>query len=746
MDALLDAALDVPPPERQAFVDEACRGDPDLLGRMDELLRAQATPGGPLDRPLDVTILASGWEPRLGAGDQVGPFRILGEIGRGGMGVVFRAEDTRLGRTVALKMLRPEGPTAPADEDRLLAEARAASALDHPNVATLHEIGRTEEGDRYLVFAYYEGETLAQRIARGPLPPDEAWRVARALAAGLAAAHARGVIHRDVKPSNVLLTRDGGVKLLDFGVARVADPDPGGPLVPGTAAYMSPEQAEGRGADVASDLWSVGVVLYEMLTGRRPFDGSSLAQVRKAASKGPDMARFEGGQPRTGLDAVVRRLLQVAPVERYPDAEALMRALDEGRPVAVRPESGAATAERSRRRSWAPWAGAFVVGGALVSTVLAYGRNRATPDGPPGRRVQDTSPTLSTAAEAAPAGVDPEAYDAYLRGVFSLDRRSPEGYAMAERFLRRSLEVDSAFAPTWAALAETYGSAAFFGLRPPSEALPLVRQLVERALELDPDQPDALVTLAAVRLFGDWDWAGAEASARRALSLRPDHAEAHRILSEALAVQGRLPEALAAVDRASELEGGSQFSAFRPAVTRYYLRDFRGAAEVAREGLSFFPEFWQGHWLLCLSLAGDARAGDALPACHEAVDRSDRTPMALGALGFAEALAGDPVAARGIVAELRDRSAREYVAGSFEAMIHAGLQERDAAFRALERAVEQRDLTLIHLRDHAFFDGLHDDPRFAGLLDRIGIPPMPSANSGGADSPRAEEDDSRGGH
>jgi tetratricopeptide (TPR) repeat protein len=206
-------------------------------------------------------------------GQTVGHYRILERIGAGGMGEVYKAEDTRLHRPVALKFLPRELTRDTTARRRLVQEARAASALDHPNICGVHEIGETPDGRMYICMVHYEGETLKARLARGPMVLDEILAVAMQIAQGLAFAHQAGVVHRDVKPANIIVTRRGDVKILDFGLAKLADrtqiTESGGTV--GTAAYMSPEQARGLPVDARTDVWSFGVVLYEMLAGRNPF-------------------------------------------------------------------------------------------------------------------------------------------------------------------------------------------------------------------------------------------------------------------------------------------------------------------------------------------------------------------------------------------------------------------------------------------------------------------------------------------
>ena len=206
-------------------------------------------------------------------GQTVSHYRILEPLGGGGMGVVFKAEDTKLKRTVALKFLPPELSRYPEAKERFLREAQAASALDHPNICDIHDIGESDDGQLFIVMTAYEGETLREMIARGPLPVDEVVAVAIQVAKGLEAAHEAGMVHRDIKPANVMITARGEAKILDFGIAKLAGQtmltQPG--LIVGTIAYMSPEQARGEQVDGRSDIWSLGVVLYEMVTGRQPF-------------------------------------------------------------------------------------------------------------------------------------------------------------------------------------------------------------------------------------------------------------------------------------------------------------------------------------------------------------------------------------------------------------------------------------------------------------------------------------------
>ena len=286
---IMEEALKVSPQERDAFLDRACGSDPALRTQVKAFLDSHEKAPGFFD-DLAGSVLGTGWiaeeqtevapveaapaNPHQLIGQTISHYKVHHKLGGGGMGVVYRAEDTQLGRTVALKFLPPHLSADHDAETRFITEAKAASALDHTNICTIYEIGETAAGRLFIAMAYYDGETLKKKIARGPLPMEEALGYTAQLAQGLAQAHARGIVHRDIKPANVIVTSDGVVKILDFGLAKMTDvslTQPGMAL--GTVAYMSPEQARGGAVDQSADVWSLGVVLYEMLTGQRPFKG-----------------------------------------------------------------------------------------------------------------------------------------------------------------------------------------------------------------------------------------------------------------------------------------------------------------------------------------------------------------------------------------------------------------------------------------------------------------------------------------
>jgi serine/threonine protein kinase/Tol biopolymer transport system component len=264
-------------------------------------------------------------------GSTISRYRVLERLGGGGAGVVFKAEDLKLERLVALKFLSTYRSENEADKRRFLREARASSILDHPNICTVYEIDETADGRLFIAMAFCAGETLKRMVEREPLAVAEAVRIAAQIASGLAAAHAKGIVHRDVKPANVIVGPDGRLKIVDFGIAKLADQSRltrDGTAV-GTAGYMAPEQIRGEVIDARTDVWSVGVVLYEMVTGRTPFPGDNdHDRIRAILSRTPDaISHLRPGVP-AALERIVARALAKRPAERYPDMEAMRAELD----------------------------------------------------------------------------------------------------------------------------------------------------------------------------------------------------------------------------------------------------------------------------------------------------------------------------------------------------------------------------------------------------------------------------------
>ena len=323
---MFHAVLEQPADQRRPFLAKAAAGDADLVREVESLLRAHGSSADFLETPawgLAPELMFDG-EDSL-AGKTIGPYRVIEEVGRGGMGIVYAAEDTRLGREVALKVLPPEFNHDPGRRERLRREARAVAALSHPSIATIYAL-EEYDGALYMVSELVRGENLREEVSRGPLPRARLLETLLAIADGLAAAHERGIVHRDLKPENVIRRTDGQVKVLDFGLARTAGgmSDPtltqltmAGAAI-GTPGYMAPEQVSGGIIDARTDIYAFGVLAAELATGRHPFTSGST----------------EWTVPE--IEPLVRRSLNAIPDQRYRSGAEVAAALREiqggGRP------------------------------------------------------------------------------------------------------------------------------------------------------------------------------------------------------------------------------------------------------------------------------------------------------------------------------------------------------------------------------------------------------------------------------
>jgi len=309
-------------------------------------------------------------------------YKILEKLGTGGMGVVYKAQDNKLGRFIALKFLPPHLAIGEEEKQRFIREARAASSLDHPNICTIHEINETNDGQMYMVMAYYQGETLKDKIERSALPLPEAIRISLQIASGLEKAHDNQIIHRDIKPANIIITSDGNVKILDFGLAKLCTQKgitkTGSTL--GTVAYMSPEQTRGAELDARSDLWSLGVVIYEMITGRLPFQGEyEVAIVYSINNEEPPPATKYRNELDGSLSSIIQRCLEKNIADRYQNATELVHDLTVCQLPAEQTGSGklfAATLSKQKKRNAAKrrkWLiGASTMAILFVVSLVAY--------------------------------------------------------------------------------------------------------------------------------------------------------------------------------------------------------------------------------------------------------------------------------------------------------------------------------------------------------------------------------------
>jgi serine/threonine protein kinase len=319
--AVFQGALAQPPEQRRAWLERACDGDMGLLQEAETLLQSLDSAGDFLEQPAQVDGFGIDTLP---PGSRIGQYRIERDLGRGGMGIVYLAQDERLGRRVALKALPPELASNSELRERLRREARAAATISHPSVATVYALEETDD-HLFIVSEYVDGETLRVSISRGPCDPPQVRAIAVQVARALCAAHEAGVVHRDLKPENVLLTAAGDVKVVDFGIAHVEGPEGtrltrAGAML-GTPAYMAPEQLVGAAVDGRADIYAFGVVLNEMVTGLHPLAPAAVS-------------------PRPPFAAVIARCMQPDPNARYASARELLAVLERIRPDETRLHGG----------------------------------------------------------------------------------------------------------------------------------------------------------------------------------------------------------------------------------------------------------------------------------------------------------------------------------------------------------------------------------------------------------------------
>jgi serine/threonine protein kinase/TolB-like protein len=341
IDHLFHLALEKQRDERELFLAEVCAGDEVLQKEVEDLILSHERAGQFIEMPasdLAAEVLRKG-QAGLKFGERIGPYEIQSVLGIGGMGEVYLASDTRLGRRVALKILPPRFTLDPERVSRFEKEARAASALNHPNIVTIHEVGHFNNA-RFIVTEFVEGHTLRQLMNEKPFTLNEALNVTIQVAVALTSAHTAGIVHRDIKPENIMLRADGYVKILDFGLAKLtetqtSDSDPETPtllrsnpgLLMGTVQYMSPEQARGRTVDTRTDIWSLGIVLYELVAGHVPFSGETPSHVMVSLME-DELPSLEGeANVPAQLDRIVCKALRKNRKQRYPAANQIARDL-----------------------------------------------------------------------------------------------------------------------------------------------------------------------------------------------------------------------------------------------------------------------------------------------------------------------------------------------------------------------------------------------------------------------------------
>jgi eukaryotic-like serine/threonine-protein kinase len=705
----------------------------------------------------------------LTAGTRLGPYEILAPIGAGGMGEVYRARDPRLGREVAIKFLHAKY------SDRLESEARAIAALNHPHICAIHDIGPD-----YLVMEYVEGTPL-----KGPLPHAQAVRLAGQIAQALEAAHAKGITHRDLKPANILVTA-AGVKLLDFGLAKLTIPEDTDATrtiagaVMGTAGYMSPEQAQGQAADSRSDIFSFGVVFYEMLSGRRAFSGDTSIAIIAAVVRdepGPIDAAPE-------LKAIVTRCLRKSPAERFQSAADLRTALEfaaiakpEKTPsIAVLPFANMSADKENEYFSdgvaeeilnlLAKIPGLKVIARTSsfafrgqeqdirkiaerlnVRTILEGSVRRA------GNRVRVTAQLIDAADEShlwserydrdltdifaiqdeigqaisealkvrlAPRArtVNIEAYQLYLKGQYHILRFTPESVAKAKECFEQALAIDPNYALAHGGLATYYYTLAAMGMKPTGDVASSAKAAAEKALTIDPANCEVHSVLATIAVIFDYDWKAAETHFRQAMATEPISPRVRfRYGFWYLLPLGRFPDAREQGRLALESDPLSTLQSFLMTSSMYYAKQYREAIECARGAMEIDTTFYLTWLVMGRAQLQAGLAQEAITSFRRVVDLSPWDSTGSWLLAAAYRQAGDREYSQELVRKLVGSQGRSYGA----ALYFAVSGEVNAMFEALDRAYRERDPALVANRHDPSFDPYRTDPRFQALLKRMNL-------------------------
>jgi serine/threonine protein kinase/Flp pilus assembly protein TadD len=676
------------------------------------------SPKGFTDNPdrasLTRTIQTPVGQPLVGA-TLSGKYKILEELGRGGMGVVYKAEDTQLRRTVALKFLSPDSPVIPSREERFAQEAQTASALNHPNICTIYEVGEAE-GNSYIAMEYVDGRPLDRMISSGGLPPDDVLRFGTQIVEGFEHAHGRGIIHRDLKAANVMITPAGRVKILDFGLAKRLISEELGEAtrsqlslteegkVAGTLPYLAPETLQGNPADARSDIWALGVVLYEMAAGKRPFEGRTGFELTSAILR--DMPAPLPARTPAGLRAVIRKCLEKDLEKRFQTVSEVRAALETDVFVKGSKASGPSSIIRSRRGRWILAAVALCVAGALIFKLAPRGGEKL--------ETAKDRPVLSTGARPSPIA---EANEYFERGMLFL--RAQFNLTSARKMLERALEIDPKFAEARGWYGFTFILEIDGGYSNDSSWLYKAEQELRRALQDDPESARSHASLAALYFYqGRKDLIPEEA--KKALALNPDELDAkiwwsnyyvasgeyasakelvnqvlegdplffpaRMTLGEILRVEGDIDGAIREQGKILEQDPRNIYAAQKLARAYIDRNDFPRARRTL-ENLS--PDDQQGFeikltWALLLALEGKTK---------EALEKMDDESLKFGALA---------VWSTSVVAEF-----------------YAVMGDSQKSMDWLEKAVRNGDERDVWFRRDPLLSNIRDLPRFRQIIGSI---------------------------
>jgi len=684
--------LDRAPDERSTVLTDMCGGDEPLRHEVESLLAQEAAADAFLETPAVEVAARTLADARAATllGRLLGHYRVEALLGVGGMGEVYLARDPRLDRTVALKILPADFAVDEERMQRFTREAKAASALNHPNVAMVHDVGDSA-GVRFIVMEHVDGQTVGAKIAEHALSVADIVDVAMQVADALDAAHSKGIIHRDIKPANLMLTRRGQVKVLDFGIAKTAQTEPAtasestgvtqtvvGALI-GSVSYMSPEQVLASDLDGRSDLFSLGVVMYEMATGQLPFTDPTRAELLDAIlHTAPQSIRSGRTDVPIELERITFRCLEKQREHRYESARDLFKDL-----CALKRQ--------------------------LQDVNGATRHTRTTAD-----RHQSDRPL--------------EAYELVGRGRHHLLSGSFFELPQAVAAFRAAAELDPEYAAAHAGLALALGGQAVQRAVPYQQAFADARVAALRALAIDAESADAHVALGQVLFLSDWDWPNAERSFARALEINPNHPEAFLHYGGLMEALGRLDRGLQLKQQALERDPTSALAHVLIAVSYWNQRRYDDTIAWVDRALQRDPKHPFAHQLragayfkkgdVAGAMKGDFAMAESLGASEEKLAALRRV---WAEMTDAQATGGHRALVRCILKHVPDESGPGSAALRLP-VLYAETGDLDTAFAHLDRAIDARDPALVHLAVAPAWDALRPDPRFSERLRWMRLP------------------------
>jgi TolB-like protein/tRNA A-37 threonylcarbamoyl transferase component Bud32 len=770
-----------------------------------------------------------------------GKYGIIEPIGKGGMGVVYKAEDIRLKRTVALKFLPEDFLDNPEAAERFIREARATAALSHPHICTIHEINE-EEPESFIVMEFIDGQSLKEKIAGKPMDQSQALDMAIQAAEGLNEAHTKGIIHRDIKPGNIMVTAAGQVKIMDFGLAKVLGESllTKEAVTMGTAAYMSPEQVRGEILDHRTDIWSLGVVLYEMLTGELPFKGDYEQSLMYAiVNKDPEPASNIQADIPKALENVIHTALAKNPTERY---KSMAEFLDDLKAVAeglkpLKAKTGLARGKILGLRKIQAVAGlASIIGLVVLAMVFVFPKSGRAYEsiavlplenlsGDPqqeyfsdgihealitdlgevgglkrviarssvmrfrgtktplskvanelkvdalitgavlrsGDRVRVTAQLINPKTEAqlwarsyerdlrdilalqndivsaitrevkvrltpqeetrlaSARQVNPEAYDAYLKGQYEWNKLNRPGLDSALKYFELALEKDPEYAPAYAGVSRAWAALQQQGLMSSAEATPKQKAAALKALELDNTLAEVHYMLAGINIWTDWDWPGGDREFRRAIELNPNYAEARIYYSHLLNYMGRPKEAAVEADRGLTLDPLNTLVQDIYAMYLMQARRYDDAVAVLLNILKTSPDDALGLSTLRSAYHMKRMYKEALEIWKASyAAKGDREAEEALDRGYAEG--GYQRALQRVAETLAERSKTTFVTPWQIATLYTRAGINNEALEWLDKAYQTRDPNMPYISVDPIFDPLRNELRFQDLLRQMKLP------------------------